>query len=344
MSPRRFLLLAGLVACGARPFTPQTVVDNVRVLSSRTDLPYAQPGESVNVDLLVADGRPDQSRAVTVGWLPFLCVNPAADLYYACFAPQAQVVPSTGTLAEPAPAPGSGAAPTGPIDLARLVGTDITDFLVKGDRFSFVMPEAIVPHENNATDYGVVFLFNIACAGRVRIAAPDPEGGQEQMPLECVDESGTKLPASEYTVGFTRVYSYRERRNANPVISRILYQGQPVDLATGITMPACTESKRLDCDTVELDVDSPAESQEPKLGETLLTGEVPREQVYAQYYSTTGLFTQDARLLYDSATGLVTDRAAEMIPPATPGLGRIYVVVKDDRGGTSWVDFPLRTE
>lgn len=356
MSPRRFLLLAGLIACGARPFQPQSVIDGVRVLASRTDLPYALPGENVNVDLLVADGRPKRERPLVVGWLPFLCLNPSADLYFACFAPNANVIAANGALPEPPPDPGpdagaadaggdAPAAPGGAIDLGRLVGTDITDFLVQGERFSFRMPDDIVvPHPTTQSDYGLVFLFNIACAGRVRIAAIDPAAGEQQMPLECVDESGQKLPASEYVVGFTRVYSYRDRRNANPVISQILFQGAPVDLNAGITVPLCTKGRRIECDTVEIDVDSPPESQEEKTGETIPGGAIPREQVYAQYYSTNGIFTQDARLLYDTGSGLVEDRAAELIPPAAPGVGRIYVVVKDDRGGTAWVDFPLRAE
>lgn len=349
---RGIFVLAALVACGPRPFQPQSVIDGVRVLASRTDIPYALPGENVNVDLLVADGRAQRTRPLVVGWLPFLCVNPAADLYFACFAPNTRVIPQNGTLpAAPtsdggAPAPAAPGAPAGPIDLGSLVGTDITDFLVQGDRFSFAMPtDVIEPHPTTNTDYGVVFLFNIACAGRVRVAALDPEGGEQQMPLECVDERGAKLPASDYIVGFTRVYSYRDRRNANPIISQVLFQGQPVDLGAGVTMPVCTKPRRLDCDKVEFDVDSPPESQEEKTGESIPGGGgVPREQVYAQYYSTNGLFTQDARLLYDTGSGLVEDRAAELLPPTAPGAGRVYVVVKDDRGGTNWVDFPLRAE
>lgn len=354
--PKRVLLLAALFACGPRPFQPQSVIDGVRVLASRADVPYALPGEAVNVDLLVADGRPTQTRPLVVGWLPFLCVNPSADLYLACFAPTTRIVAANGSLPAPSPngdggaeadagSPSTPSLPPGAIDFGRLAGTDITNFLVQGTRFSFTMPEdAIEPHASTQTDYGLVFLFNIACAGRVRIAALDPTAGQQQMPLECVDESGNALPASDYVVGFTRVYSYRDRRNQNPTISRVLYQGQPVDLATGITVPVCTKGRRLECDTVEVDIDSPPETQEEKTGEIVPGRGVPREQVYAQYYSTTGLFTQDARLLYDTGSGLVTDRAADLIPPGAPGLGRIYVVVKDDRGGTDWVDFPLRAE
>lgn len=351
MIPRRFFFLALLVACGARPFLPQSVVDNVRVLASKTDTPYALPGENVSVDLLVADGRRTKTRPLVVGWLPLLCVNPAADLYFACFAPQTRVLAATGALPIPvdpdagAPSATTPSLPAGALDLGSLAGTDITDFLVPGERFSFAMPDdVVIPHARSGTDYGLVFLFNIACAGRVRIAPIDPAAGVQQMPLECVDENGQKLGADDYLVGFTRVYSYRDRRNGNPSISRILYQGKPVDLGAGITVPVCTESRRADCDTVELDVDAPAESREEKTGETLIDGNVPREQVYAQYYSTSGIFTQDGRLLYDSASGLVPDRAAEFIPPAGAGTGRIYVVVKDDRGGTSWVDFPVRAE
>lgn len=358
MITRRFLVLAPLtlfIACGPRPFQPQSVIDNVRVLASKTDTPYALPGENVSVELLVADGRRTKTRPLVVGWLPLVCVNPAADLYFACFSPDTRVFGANGALpaeADPdagapdaSPAPAGPGLPAGGIDLGSLAGADITDFLVKGERFSFTMPDdVIVPHARSGSDYGLTFLFNIACAGRVRIAALDPAAGQQQMPLECVDEDGNKLGADDYIVGFTRVYAYRDRRNANPSISQILYKGAPVDLAVGVTVPLCTKDRRIDCDTVEFDVDSPASSQEEKTGETLLDGKVPREVVYAQYYSTLGIFNQDARLLYDSSAGLVPDRAVDFIPPATAGLGTVYVVVKDDRGGTTWVDFPVRAE
>ena len=343
MIPRPVLALALLVACGPRPFTPQTVVDSVRVLSSRTETPYARPGEDVSVDLLVADGRANRTKPLTVGWLPLLCVNPAADLYFACFAQDGAVVGASG-VADAGAGSGGAGLPAG-FDLASLVGTDITDFLVKGERFSFTMPaDAIVRHSSTEKDYGLVILFNIACAGRVRIAPIDPAAGQQQMPLECVDETGQKLGAEDYTVGFTRVYAYPDRRNANPTIAGVTYQGQPVDLTAGVTVPVCTTPTRTECDPLKFDVDSPAESQEEKTGEVLLDGTVPREQVYAQYYSDNGLFTQDARLLYDSATGLVPDRAADLLAPQSASTGRVWVVVKDDRGGTSWVQFPLRAE
>lgn len=334
MSARRLpwslFALVSLAACGKAPFPPQNELQGVRVLSSRTETPFAKPGEQVDIDLLVADARPDRSRPLVVGWIPVLCTNPTADVYAACFAGDAM---------------GGGAGGMGGFDVASLAGTDITDFLTQGTRYSFTVPDdVIVSRPNIATDYGLIILFNIACAGRVRIAPLDAERGAQQMPILCVDEQGQQVSTDEYVVGFTRVYAYAERRNQNPVISSVSFQGQPIDLEQGIRVPRCTAERRIECDAVEIDVDVPAESQEPKEGERNDQGETPREQVWAAYYTTAGRFQQDIRLLYDNVSGLVTDRPAEYIPPPFATDGRMYVVVKDDRGGTSWVDFPLRVE
>lgn len=337
---KRWLLpLCAALACGPLPFDPQSSIEGVRVLASRTETPYALPGEDIDVELLVVDGRRERPRPLVVGWLPLLCINPAADLYLACFSPDTRVQLASGVI-------GSASPPTGGqgLDIGALAGTDITGLLTPGPRFSFTMPDDAIIKHPNGRDYGLVVLFNIACAGRVRIAKLDPAAGQQQMPLECVDDAGNVLGANDYVVGFTRVYAYTDRRNQNPQITGVTFEGKPIDLSVGVEVPTCTKKLRTECESYDFDVLSNPDAQERKLGETPQNGEVSREQVYAQLYTTTGLFSPEALLLFDAVTGAVDDRRASFIPPAQPAEGRIYVVLKDDRGGTSWVDFPVRVK
>src|SRR5262245_51429391 len=77
-----------IAACGVGDFDPQSKVDAVRILASRADKPYAKPGDAVHVEVLAVDQRADRSRPMTLYWIPFVCMNPLNDAYYACFAPK----------------------------------------------------------------------------------------------------------------------------------------------------------------------------------------------------------------------------------------------------------------
>ena len=68
-----FALFASLLSCGSKGFDSQNKIDGVRILASKSNKPFAKPGDEVTVDLLVADGRPTKTRALQIGWFPFLC-------------------------------------------------------------------------------------------------------------------------------------------------------------------------------------------------------------------------------------------------------------------------------
>src|SRR6266542_910864 len=80
-----FLSLAG-AACGGVGFDPPEKVKSLRVLAMQKSLPYAKPGETVDVKLLFWDGKASNgsARDIQVAFVP--CFNPLGDLYYNCFA------------------------------------------------------------------------------------------------------------------------------------------------------------------------------------------------------------------------------------------------------------------
>ena len=76
----------GTSSCSPAAFQSATVIDTVRILASRASEPRARPGDEVTLDLLAFDGRINPVGKMEISWLPILCVNPANDAYYACFA------------------------------------------------------------------------------------------------------------------------------------------------------------------------------------------------------------------------------------------------------------------
>jgi hypothetical protein len=328
------LAFAFVLACGNSDFDPQSKVDSVRILSSKADKPLAKPGEMVNLDLLVVDGRVQKKTPVRTAWIPLPCVNPPEDLYYLCFA---QAL--SGGMGMAGGGPGAAMA-------AELLmpGADITDRLPQGSKFSFRVPDnAIVPRPRAKAPYGLVIFFNIACAGRIRVDALDPAKGTQQIPFYCSDAEGKRLPPSEYVVGFTRVYVYPDRNNTNPEVTGLTWQGQPVDLQKGIEVDRCLTQgiNKGECPEVKLGVVVADNAQELNQGELDSEGRPAKEIVWASYYSTAATFEGDVRLLFDARTGRVPDPAIRVYPTDTPQTGSLWVVTKDNRGGASWLEVPL---
>ncbi len=258
---RRILLWLGLAAfCGCgQGFDPIGDIESVRVLAASATEPYAKPGDMVTVSLDAWDGRPmGGADPMVIYWLPFVCEDPADDLYYACFA--SLVAPGTDGGTSDGGTPGMGGFPP---------NIDVTDFLQQGPETSFTMPaDAITSHafvQGVPEQYGVVFLFALACAGRVRTLPIDPSGGDGlTVPLGCFDDQGTELGPDDYVFTYTRVYAYDTITNANPVIQGAVFDGQPVDLNAGVVVQHCDPNTT--CDTHAINVNVPASSWSSRPG------------------------------------------------------------------------------
>src|SRR5688572_1206346 len=74
--------LAALPVCACAPddFEPGSRVTSLRVLAMQADLPYAAPGEPVQLGTLSID---PQGRPLTWAWAA--CVTPASSELFACF-------------------------------------------------------------------------------------------------------------------------------------------------------------------------------------------------------------------------------------------------------------------
>ena len=338
------------VACGVGGFDSQSKVASVRMFGVRPDPAYAKPGETVTLEVLAADRRRERPREMKIFWIPIVCVNPREDLYYLCFLPSQTPDGGTidgGTRLEPAFPPDAGAGVPGqpPIGTGGLssipVGLDLSPFLPTGDKFSFRMPEDIIISRPGRPEYGLAIVFNIACAGQVRLAERAGNAPQ-QIPIQCTDENGVQLTPDDYVIGINRVYAYADRTNTNPVVERVTLDGVEVDPKAGITIDRCVASRRADCKPVKLDVRVSDASWEPNPSTGAAAGQ--REQIWVTYYSDIGDLKDEARLLFDSKSGRIDDSAVEFRAPYQPTEGTLWAVVHDNRTGAAFVVLPIHVK
>ena len=357
MRLRSFVILGGLVAilaglfalaCGASAFDSQSKVTSVRMFGVRPDKPYAKPGETVTLEVLATDGRREKARPMKIFWIPIVCVNPREDLYYLCFIPSQ--TPDGGTIdggsrLVPAFPPDGGADAGAPASGAGLssipVGVDLSPFLPQGPTFSFRMPDDVIIQRPGRPEYGLAIVFNIACAGQVRLAERVGNAPQ-QVPIQCTDEEGVKLSPDDYVIGINRVYAYTDRTNANPVVERVTLGGVDVDPQQGITIDRCVAERRADCKPVKIDVKVSESSWEPNPAPGQAAGQ--REQIWVTYYSDIGDLQDEARLLFDPKSGRISESDVEFRPPYDPSEGTLWAVVHDNRAGAAFVVLPLHVK
>ncbi len=346
------LATAVSVAACASQFEASHRLDSVRILGARADKPYAKPGERVNVELLAFDARREQPEPMQVFWIPIVCVNPPQDLYYACFLPLAGA-PDGGADGASSPdaarPPDAGIPPSLGDFASRLQpGQDLSAFLARGPRFSFVMPpDAVSTHkrvQGRDEEYGLAILFNIACAGRPVFAGFDATKGPQQVPIQCVDRDGNPVRPEDYVFGLTRVYAYNTKTNANPVLERVTFDGVPIDPRSPVIVERCPEKDRMKCKDYKFDVEVPPASWELNPPEIDANGNTLHEQVWASYYTTMGDFEGDARLVYDVRQGRVAGSEMKFKAPVEAQEGTMFVVLRDTRGGAAWQQIRIKSE
>ena len=341
-----------LSSCGPAAFDSQSVINTVRILASSASEPYAKPGDTVTINVLAVDERPAQptNEAMKISWIPFVCADPTDDLYYDCFAPGLNGSNSTTSTS------GGTTATTG-LSTVLKPGVDLTSLLPSGPSYSFTMPTDIITKHVASSQmtsqstaaanepYGLVILFNAACAGHLEYVPPTTSSPQGGVPLACYDANGNVLGSDDFVFGVTRVYSYADRTNANPVITSIAFNGKLIDFNTGITMPRCTATKRDGCDDQQIVVNVPTTSAEPNPADIDNTTNAERhEQVYAAFFASVGDVSDSIQLLYDPEAGRIPDSIEKYKAPNQAGDGTMWVVVHDNRGGAAWQTIPLHIQ
>lgn len=329
-----FVLAALSSSCGNVDFPLASELQTVRMLAARADKPYAAPGETVQLEMLTHDGRGDKTRPMKLYWIPIVCTNPRNDLYYACFQQFAGAqVPGTG---------GGGGVTLTP-------GVDLSPYLPTGSTYSITLPQDIVTaHERveGTTPYGLAIVFSVLCAGHVELVQRTSDNPQA-VPFGCFDDAGNQLGPEEYVIGFTRVYGYDTRRNANPLIDKVLIHDRDVvkevNEAEGIIVDRCTSELRRDCPDIKLDVRVAESNHEVQEGTSDPEGRVRKEQIWAAYFSEVGQFDSETRLIYDVFSGKVPESENKYKASNVVGDSVMYIVLHDNRGGASWKTITVHT-
>jgi hypothetical protein len=337
MQRTAFVALAALsllVGSGCGPeFDPGSEIKTLRVLGVKKDKPYAQPGDTVNLQLLWHDAKGRDEAEVQRAFIGG-CVNPPGDLYYGCFAQQ------TG-------APG-GLPP-----------------IAFHDDFQVTLPSDIISSrrdlEPGQPRYGLYIVFFAVCAGEIafdREAAADASGSGG-LPLRCLDDAGKPLASEDFVVGYTSIYSFEGVSNQNPAFSvddegkgQFLIGEQavvsdcvgeacqvtaPVEVDCDAEPERCIESCADDgddgCPNIDVKpaIEQSANVEKDGVSSTLF-GTAVTEQMWVNYYVDRGGISQ-ARLLNDTTSGWNEKYRAQLHAPKDAGPLQVWAVIHDNRGG-----------
>jgi hypothetical protein len=316
LAPLILLLCVGLVAC-EEEFKPETVVEGLRVLGLRATPAELAPGQSASLSALVVDpSRP--GRGNTLLWLG--CEPDPLNL-------GRSLCSDTRALEDPGrflpSQPGDGSPPELPEGVSVIGFNDTASYPVRADLFRELAPED--PRRRTGT-IGQVLL--LAIAAEVNPLAPREE-------LEALFERVRNREIPSLLTLFRLRVSEDTQVNANPVLERLVAGGEP--LSTGATLRLHGR------EPTPLDVavpDSALETYTQRLADG--QQEQRTEQFIAAWYATAGRFDPE-RVVLRSGTPQVwlppDGRPTNAMPPDR--RGRLWVVVRDTRGGTNWLESPF---
>lgn len=332
-------------ACG-NDFTPKSEIDGLRVLAVRVDTPYAKPGTKPALDMLLVDESKRKTPPKVV-WIHG-CTNPKGDLYYECY-------PQLGERLAQAYG-GQTHAIDADVDGLVTIGTKTT---------ADVPADAITsrpPSPDGTFPQARVFVFFVACTGTVQYAPNDATARANGLPLRCIDEAGNDLGADDFVYGYTPIFVFDQLTNAHPIARGATIGGAPASLtscgaggaggAAGACAPGygcsngrclpvvakCTSSNHSDCPHLDFKpLVDPASAEIDEIA-TILDKHETRESVWIEFAATNGRFETGARVINDPNTGWTDDFAGQFEAfDAEPGESQLYAIVRDNRGGQTWI-------
>lgn len=352
---KTFAVVAASLAfagCGVE-FDSIGQIEGLRVLGVRKDVPVTQPGDTVEMQLVVHDTGDERGRAreLTYLWLGG-CDNPPGDTYFGCLGSFAKVAGSLGDLLSQDP------SELDPEQLAEL-GETLAKTGVSfgfGETFQLPIREDIISSKpptpgDVPVPYALSYTFFAACAGELR---PDPNS--ETFPVACYDGE-IQLGARDFVAGYTSNYTYNDQRNGLPVITGIKVGGKKVASDLVCIGEACARPEpdpkrtcpkgspkvarcdsgamRQECPKIELAVlvDPDSVDQDAPLS---LGGPVGSEPMWVNYLTDHGSFANDLALVNDVTTGFRENPKTEFFAPDKPGPAFVWAAVRDNRGGFDW--------
>ena len=312
-------------ACADLPYQNKSQVKSVRILATKADLSFAHPGETVNLEALVWDGRDEPTPPMQLYWFPVPCTNPVGGQYYDCYPALEAAYPTPGV--------------------------DISSQLVAGTTHQITIPETALDGVVQAPGLSgeprvTSWQFMIICAGHVERKLRTTDHQENQAPFGCFGADGKELPIEDGYFGFMRVTVTQTSRNAHPKIGAIVQRGVAVEPGGGVWFYRCTKGAaevffRGNCDVVAMDVAYSDDDAEIDSTNVDANGNSARETIYTDWFVTLGRFPEPRRIERDPFKGRPEYPENLYEPPREPGRGIMWAVRHDNRGGTDWKSLPV---
>lgn len=282
---------------------PGSKVDSLRVLAQSVDLPYAHPGETVQLQALDFDPA---GRSIHWAWAS--CVNPSDPSLQACL----DRILEGSSLEDAVFASGEG------VNAAELqIPDDVLEQL----------PEA-------ARGFASVGVVSAACPGELSF-----ETGAAGLPFRCHDpQAGRDLELDEFIVGIKRITVRETERNENPVISSVTFDGEQwqEDEVKEVGWCDRDDFEYDSCSDDEKHELAAVVSPESFESGTDELGDAFTEQVVLQFYATEGIFEDQTKRAESPQNGWVARKSA------SGQELRLWFVARDDRGGVAWAERRVR--
>jgi len=339
-----FTSFVGTVACSDVSWPSDRIVTSLRILGVRAEPASLAPDQSSRLSLLCADGinggaSDPTCRDIEVAWFAG-CNNPENNDPLRCLE---AFDAASGVLNSP------------------LSATPASSQFAVAPNFEFLAPSDILQRSVDvggfAVNYGVSFVYFVACAGKLYPI----NGVSDRLPVECRDPiTGTVLDQRRTVVGYTTIYSYDAIANENPTVDDIRFDGETLTnsscnvdadcgvgfgcTSTGACAPStqhCDRSTPQSCVGHCIDFQMPAQSfaLHTRDGTAIIN---PLKSVWAETYANVGRLPDDARFGIappkDAETPIRSICAPWQAPQLATEEARVWIVVRDDRGGLSWIE------
>jgi hypothetical protein len=321
-------LFALASSCGG-DFDPSSRITTLRVIAvgakkkTATGLDpkgasWAHPGDTVEISTLWDDPK---NRDTTWAWIT--CELPTSSTVLGCFQKFAKDTAAAVAAGKKPPVP--------TIGLKKPRGETLDHFEVNVRPDIFTNP-AVDPAGRAGATIGVILL---ACPG---ILKPVEQQTKTDLPVVCLDEDDNRLSTDQWVAGIKRIFVREKDENADPVITSVTFEGAdwPEGEVREFGSSCAADENRYDRCTDEgkhaIGVKIDPSSFEAGTDEF---GAPFTEQLVVQYYATEGLFQDDVKRGQDPDSVFV-GRTGKL------GDHTMWIVVRDNRGGVSWVERKIR--
>lgn len=330
------VLLAG---CGPE-LDPISRIETLRIIGVQKDLPFAKPGETVELSMLYEDTREGDAPVET--FFAFWCVNPPGDNFGEC--------------------------------LASPPSEDSQPQLVTGQTtFSLEIPDDILLPSSgpDLPDSGTAVVFFGVCSGKLQSVLLEEDGfdaasagevasGEALIP-RCLDDEGKDVGPDDFLIGYSTVLVYEDLRNQNPILEGFVLGDEEMELdcidldcdgpfalpeldgcEPGVVcIEACEEDSDIElCPAIEVSAQvNPQSAEEDELAEVAY-GTKLEESIWVSYFVDRGLVSPPLKLVNDAEAGFQSDYSTRLYAPKEPGPLRIWAAVRDNRGGVTWLRLP----